>query len=100
MADFGFVFSLPAATAVDSAHHVVRLQVDGVDTPTTREFPITATATDEFVLPEGAKASIAAAQRDKTGNLSEFGEEFKFDVVDDVAPAAPGVLGILSKRQI
>ena len=104
MATFGYTFNLPPKGASDVAKRELTFKFsDG------RE-PVTAVANDdvdalvskEFPFGDEGEPTITVVLQDvdQKGNVSGASPEFSFKVVDDVAPPAPGQLGVASKRQI
>lgn len=100
MATFGIVFAFPATGAVDVAQRELSVTVNSSDPPLTRTYPAPADKSDEWVFNDADHLLAVLVDIDAHGNRSQPSAAFEYDVVDDVAPPAPGALGVSDKRQI
>ena len=100
MAHFGITFAFPAAGASDVAQRELTVTVNGGDPPLTRTYPAPADKSDEWVFSDGDSLVATLIDIDGHGNRSQPSAAFSYSVVDDVAPPAPGALGVSDKRQI
>lgn len=100
MAQFGIKFVLPPAGASDVAQRELTVTVNGGDPPLVRTYPAPADKSDEWVFNDSDHLVVTLVDVDGRGNRSQPSAAFSYDVVDDVAPPAPGELGVTDKRQI
>ncbi len=104
MATFGIKFVFPAPGAVDVAQRELTVTVNGGDPPLVRTYP-SSTATpallsDEWVFNDSDHLVATLVDVDGHSNRSQPSAAFTYDVVDDIAPPAPGELGVVDKHQI
>lgn len=96
---FAFTFNLPTPSASDVATHEVTAKVTGKP-DATKSYPVGTLVTGEWEFDMNDEVSLRTVEIDGAGNRSPASDPLTFVVVDDVAPAAPGVLSVASKRQL
>ena len=100
MATFGLKFALPPPGASDVNQRELSVTVNGIDTPEVHTYSGTTLLTDEIVYNADDSLVLVLVDIDGHGNRSQPSPALAYDVVDDVPPPAPGVIGVSEKRQI
>ncbi len=100
MSRFAIEFSLPAPGASDVASRELTIAMEGVDTPTVKTYPPDATKTEKIEFDENSNLTLTLVDIDADNNRSQPSDPFVYKVIDDVAPPAPGAVGVSSKTQI
>jgi len=100
MAQFGFKFALPAPGASDVAQRELTVTINGGDPPLVRTYPGATLTTDQWIFATGDVISASLIDVDGSNNRSQPSAAYVFTVTDDVAPPAPGELGVAEKVQL
>ena len=100
MAQFGIKFGLPMPGASDVVQRELTVTVNGGDPPLVRTYQAPAAISDEWVFNDADHVVAFLVDIDGRGNRSQASAAFILDIVDDIAPPAPGNLSVVEKRQI
>jgi hypothetical protein len=100
VADFGIKLSLPVPGASDVATRLLTVTVNGGDPPILQTLLGSALVSDQLVLHDNDTVVATLVDVDGHNNHSPASAAFSFTVIDDVAPPAPGALGIAEKVQL
>jgi hypothetical protein len=101
MSKFGITFSVPASTVNDVASREVLVKfTNPAGDNVVKTLQGNAVVTEEYVLDDGQTVQVAVRDTDQKGNVGPYSPMFEYNVVDDVAPPAPGMVGVSAKRQI
>src|SRR5262245_5526338 len=100
MSQFGIKFGLPAPGASDVAQRELTVTVNGGDPPLVRTYAGATLTTDQWIFSTGDVVSASLIDIDGSNNRSQPSAAYVFAVTDDVAPPAPGQLGVAEKVQI
>lgn len=97
---FGLTFFLPPA-GNDVETRELSITVNGQDPPTVKTYgkPFPAT-TEQLIFNQDDELSLTLVDIDDAGNRSPASAALSVTVNDDVAPDAPGNLGVASKVEL
>jgi hypothetical protein len=97
---FEITFALPPPAAADVVNRELTISITGVDSPIVQNLNGAARESDRVQFDEDAELSVTLVDIDNAGNRSPASAAFVYRVVDDVAPPAPGAVGISSKTEV
>lgn len=100
MHKFGLTFALPEPGAADVTTRELTITVSGQDTPIVQKLAGVAKESDQAIFDKDAELSVTLVDIDDSGNRSPASAAFVYKVIDDIAPPAPGQLGVASKVEI